>query len=206
MFNWVFQFGAWWTKALDFLLSNEAFWNNDNNPAVLPSVQSKEQPWSSWTQDPLLGVSVQATTSLPKHPNGGSSRTWRKTSREAAQVSPATLSGEQSRLGSSETRPEGDQRLLLFVHTKGCAWTLHQSTPFSWPVCPNHCTPSSSSQGEPCGFFFSFPPPSFLARGQPSPQNRLQDRLCRVPGSVAWLEERMKSEMKPHSFLFLTPC
>lgn len=70
------------------------------------------------------------------------------------------------------------------LYTPRDVLVLHQPTPFSWPVCPNHCTPSSSSQGEPCGFFFSFPPPSFLARGQPSPQNRLQDRLCRVPGSV----------------------
>lgn len=60
--------------------------------------------------------------------------------------------------------------------------------------------------GRAWGVFFSFPPLSFLARGQPAPWNRLQDRYCRVLRSVTWLEERMKSEMKPHSFLFLKPC
>lgn len=99
-------------------------------------------------------------------------RTWRKTSREVAQFPSSTLSGAQSSLGSSETQPEGDPQTppAFYPHTKGPTWTLHQPAPFSWPMCPNHCTPSSPSQGEPAGFSFHFHPRPSWPEDNPHPR------------------------------------
>lgn len=135
-------------------------------------MKSKEQPWSSretfLPQDPLLGVSTQATTSLPKHPKSrrpGSSRTWRST----PLISHALRGTEHVGLlrnteGDAQTPP------ALYPHTTGLAWTLHQPTSLSWPVCPNHCTPSSSSQGEPAGFSFHFHPHPSWPEDNPHPR------------------------------------
>lgn len=67
---------------------------------------------------------------------------------------------------------EGDAQTppALYPHTTGLAWTLHQPTPLSWPVCPNHCTPSSSSQGEPAGFSFHFHPHPSWPEDNPHPR------------------------------------
>lgn len=176
--------------------------------AELPSVKTKEQPCSTWGtlretlfshRSPLRGISMQA--SLPKYPKVRKtwpSRTWRKTSRGATSLCYAL--GNADRLGFLRNATRKwctDQMTCVDTSLANTFLLAHVPKPLhSWFLFP----------GRAWGVFFLFPPPSFLARGQPSPQNRLQDRYCRVPRNVTWLEERMKSETKPHSFLFLTPC
>lgn len=129
-------------------------------------------------QDPLLGVSVQATTSLPKHPKEGSSRTWRK---DKQRSSPCPISHTLRRpenagvLRNTSRRRYTDSSCSLPTHQGTCMATSSANT-FLLARVPKPLHSQFLFSGRACGFFFSFPPPSFLARGQPSPQNRLQDR------------------------------
>lgn len=73
------------------------------------------------------------------------------------------------------TRRYTDSSCSLSTHQGTCMATSSANT-FLLARVPKPLHSQFLFLGRACGFFFSFPPPSFLARGQPSAQNRLQDR------------------------------
>lgn len=155
-------------------------------------------------RSPLLSLSSKASLFLPKYPQTrktGSSRAWRKQRSNISLIRSSLRNADHLRNATRE-------RCMKSFPWSICQMTC-MDTPLAntfvlarvlWPLHSQFLFP-----GRAWGLFFLLPPLFFLARGQPSPQNRLQDRYCREPRSITWLEERMKSEMKSHSFLFLTP-
>lgn len=116
MFNGVFHFGVWWTKALDFLLRNETFWNYDDNPAELPSLKSKEQPWSLWETFPHRTFSWVFQCKW-KAPQGWIFKDLKKGQTEEQPTSHQPRSQETRALWCLRNNQKEIHRLLLlFIH------------------------------------------------------------------------------------------
>lgn len=188
--------------------------------AELPSVKTKEQPCSTWETSRGIPFSTGALSWAFQCKHPFPSQSTPKLGRLDLQGLGERQAEEQYiSLISYALRSTDHVGVLRNATRKWCTnspcpLSIHQMTcmdtslakAFLLAPVPKPLHSWFFFPGRAWGVFSLFPPPSFLARGHSPPQNRLQDRYCRVPRSVIWLEERMKNEMKPHSLLFRMPC